>query len=372
MFTRKAVALTLTLTLALLCLLPATAAAQGDAPSVPFVQTGIIPPELYFTSRLAGSIAFTPVAQGGRYTTGDLQQAVDGRYFVLVAFSPTGVQTLGLLVSSFDSALLLDYLNALQIHFQAVAVPPGVTPGLGTEKSFGDDVYQLGRTTGDIEVEMALLPRGDISPRQNYVVYFAIDPTLSQPGEAHLYQSPRSPAAARWTSVHAWVTAVSGSVALEMWRNAPGAYIGAQQDAAGGGFPAPLTDDVAPGTADYNALVSGRQFSAYRLYGAFVDTNIQEITPPPSVSPNPACPLPPRMVVGQPGIVDASVPLPNRLRSAPSLYSAQIGLLRVNEIFTVIGGPECANGILWWQVNYNGRIGWTAEGQGGQYYIRPY
>ncbi len=117
------------------------AVAQDNTSPVPFVQTGIIPPELYFTSRLAGSIAFTPVAQGGRYTTGDLQQAVDGRYFVLVAFSPTGVQTLGLLVSSFDSALLLDYLNALQIHFQAVAVPPGVTPGLGTEKSFGDDGF---------------------------------------------------------------------------------------------------------------------------------------------------------------------------------------------------------------------------------------
>lgn len=365
----------ITIMLALLCLLPAAAAAQDDTtPAAPLAQmfvaqTGIITPEQYFTSRLSSAATFTPV---GRYTTGDLQQAADGRYFVLVGFSPTGQQTLGLLVSSYDSELLLTYLNALQIYFQAVPVPPGVTPGLGMDQGFYDDVYKINRESGDIEVEMALLPRGEISPGQDYVVYFAIDPTLNRPGEAHLYQSPRIPAAARWTSVHAWVAADSGSVSLEMWRNNPGAYIGAQSDSAGGGFPAPLTDDVAPGTAGYNALVSGQQFSAYRLYGAFVDTNIQEITPPPSVSPNPACPLPPRMVVGQTGIVDASFPLPNRLRSSPSLNGAQIGLMRPNEIFTVISGPTCANGILWWQVNYNGRVGWTAEGQGGQYYIRPY
>lgn len=378
MYVRRVLATTLAL--ALLCLLPGAAGAQNDTtPPSPLgsvsqaalAQTGIIPPFQYFNSRLS-NVAFTPVAQSRSYTRSDLQQATDGRFFVLVDFSPTGQQTLGLLVSSLDPGLLLAYLNGLQVYFQAVAVPPGMIPGLGMDSSFRDDVYSIRRTTGDIEVEMALLPRGNVTPSQDYVVYFAIDPTFTQPGQAHLYQSPRIPAADRWSSAHAWVVADSGSVALEMWRNDPGAYIGSQEHQTGGGTPRPLTDDVAPGTAGYNALVSGPQFSVYRLYGAFVDTNIREITPPPSVNTNPACPLPPRMVVGQTGIVDDSVPLPNRLRSSPSLSGAQIGLMRPNEIFTVIGGPVCANGILWWQVNYNGREGWTAEGQGGAYYIRPY
>ena len=36
-------------------------------------------------------------------------------------------------------------------------------------------------------------------------------------------------------------------------------------------------------------------------------------------------------------------------------------------------GPVCAaDGRNWWQVNYNGIIGWTAEGSGTSYWLEPY
>lgn len=39
--------------------------------------------------------------------------------------------------------------------------------------------------------------------------------------------------------------------------------------------------------------------------------------------------------------------------------------------FTVVGGPRCESGVQWWQVNYNGRVGWTVEGDGFTYYLEP-
>ena len=29
------------------------------------------------------------------------------------------------------------------------------------------------------------------------------------------------------------------------------------------------------------------------------------------------------------------------------------------------------DGFSWWLVNYNGIVGWTAEGQGAEYWLRP-
>jgi uncharacterized protein YraI len=39
--------------------------------------------------------------------------------------------------------------------------------------------------------------------------------------------------------------------------------------------------------------------------------------------------------------------------------------------FTVLAGPTCANGMNWWQVNYNGTVGWTAEGDASGYWLEP-
>ncbi len=82
--------------------------------------------------------------------------------------------------------------------------------------------------------------------------------------------------------------------------------------------------------------------------------------------------VPSRLVIGQLGRVLPG--LPNVLRSQPNrgVGSAFIANIPAGSIFTVLNGPSCSNGILWWQVNYNGLIGWTGEGQGNQYWLEPY
>ncbi len=64
----------------------------------------------------------------------------------------------------------------------------------------------------------------------------------------------------------------------------------------------------------------------------------------------------------------------NALRTLPGrgLGSIVIGEIPGGSVFTVLAGPQCADGFYWWQINYNGVPGWTAEGQGLTYWIEPY
>jgi len=62
----------------------------------------------------------------------------------------------------------------------------------------------------------------------------------------------------------------------------------------------------------------------------------------------------------------------NNVRSAPSLSGRKIGNgIPGRGIFMVIEGPACADGLAWWKVNYQGLIGWTAEGVPGDYWLEP-
>ncbi len=64
--------------------------------------------------------------------------------------------------------------------------------------------------------------------------------------------------------------------------------------------------------------------------------------------------------------------LPNNLRSQPSINGPLIGQIPGGAVFTVLAGPLCdPAGIAWWQVNYNGLVGWTGEGQGTAYGVEP-
>jgi hypothetical protein len=85
-----------------------------------------------------------------------------------------------------------------------------------------------------------------------------------------------------------------------------------------------------------------------------------------------ACPasLPARLVVGLGGMVTPGQP--NSLKSAPGRTPGSIGQIPANGSFVVVGGPICADGIRWWQVDYNAVIGWTGEGEGSTYWLRPY
>jgi hypothetical protein len=64
--------------------------------------------------------------------------------------------------------------------------------------------------------------------------------------------------------------------------------------------------------------------------------------------------------------------LPNRLRAQPSLSSQVLASMAAGETFIVLSGPNCVDGLAWWQVNYRGTTGWTAQAQtNGQYWIEP-
>jgi hypothetical protein len=64
----------------------------------------------------------------------------------------------------------------------------------------------------------------------------------------------------------------------------------------------------------------------------------------------------------------------NRLRDNPGVEAGEvIGLMPPGVGFTVIGGPVCdpEQFILWWEVDYRGTAGWTASGEGEDYYVEP-
>ncbi len=97
-------------------------------------------------------------------------------------------------------------------------------------------------------------------------------------------------------------------------------------------------------------------------------------SPPPTVTPQPvACSLAPRLSIGTSAVVTPGDP--NALRNRPGLNrsgSQVIGNLPAGTVFTVTNGPVCQDGHHWYEVNANGRIGWTAEGDVyGPYWLKP-
>lgn len=64
-----------------------------------------------------------------------------------------------------------------------------------------------------------------------------------------------------------------------------------------------------------------------------------------------------RLTVGQQGRVTSGSA--NNVRSEPSLSAVLLGRIPGEGVFTILAGPTCSDGINYWQVDYNGLIGWT-------------
>ncbi|TFH41704.1 MAG: hypothetical protein E4H01_14530, partial [Lysobacterales bacterium] len=65
----------------------------------------------------------------------------------------------------------------------------------------------------------------------------------------------------------------------------------------------------------------------------------------------------------------------NRVRSAPLVGDNKIGDLLPGSTVSVYEGPVCADGLVFWQVaneSIPGGYGWTAEGDGTEYWLEPY
>jgi hypothetical protein len=84
------------------------------------------------------------------------------------------------------------------------------------------------------------------------------------------------------------------------------------------------------------------------------------------------CNQPGRLVVGGIGQVTTYPSLPNRVRSQPSYFGSVLGHIPAGGSFGIVAGPQCAEGLLWWQVSYHNLTGWTAEGNGyNTYWLEP-
>lgn len=83
------------------------------------------------------------------------------------------------------------------------------------------------------------------------------------------------------------------------------------------------------------------------------------------------CSQAPRLTIGQRAQVLGTQP--NNLREKPARDADIIDSIPGGSLFTVVAGPECepGNDIQWWQITYNGQVGWTAEGDTRIYYIEP-
>lgn len=60
---------------------------------------------------------------------------------------------------------------------------------------------------------------------------------------------------------------------------------------------------------------------------------------------------------------------PVRLRAEPATDSLFLQVVYQDTVLRVIGGPTCVADRRWWQVDVNGRTGWTVEAAGGRYLL---
>jgi hypothetical protein len=66
--------------------------------------------------------------------------------------------------------------------------------------------------------------------------------------------------------------------------------------------------------------------------------------------------------------------LPSDVRTAPDINEPPLALLPSESIIQVIEGPVCEDGFVFWRVAgavIPGDVGWTAEGDGKDYYLEP-
>lgn len=126
---------------------------------------------------------------------------------------------------------------------------------------------------------------------------------------------------------------------------------------------------------------------AIRLVILYLPSGVPEPTPTPTVTPTPLptltptpadCnpDLPERLVVGQQGYVIVNENGPNtplNVRVEPGTGAARVSRLATGVTFDVVGGPVCADGISWFEVEYGRPVetGWIAEGLESVYFVEP-
>ncbi len=98
-------------------------------------------------------------------------------------------------------------------------------------------------------------------------------------------------------------------------------------------------------------------------------------TPLPKLPPGEVCQgsYPTQFRLGDFAEVNPSPPIPNRVRVEPNLHSKIVGEIGPYTRIQLIEGPVCTDGWVWWKIKVenSGLTGWTAEGDGENYWLIP-
>jgi len=98
-------------------------------------------------------------------------------------------------------------------------------------------------------------------------------------------------------------------------------------------------------------------------------------TPQPELAPGEVCQgdYPTTLQLDGRAKVSPDPPQPNRVRAEPSLKGKIIGELQPGEGMTLIEGPVCTDGWIWWKILSDDHrlTGWMAEGDGDMYWMIP-
>ena len=110
-------------------------------------------------------------------------------------------------------------------------------------------------------------------------------------------------------------------------------------------------------------------------------TNSPLPTTAPTLSPTPkapstwsACPgtFLSQLHVGDNAMVSKDPPLANNVRAQADKTSKFLFAIQPGEVVQITSGPGCSNNWVWWQIKtQDGRSGWTAEGDGTDYWLVP-
>lgn len=93
-----------------------------------------------------------------------------------------------------------------------------------------------------------------------------------------------------------------------------------------------------------------------------IDTSVGCPNPEPGVTY-----LPQRLTTSIQARVAAGPPVIQR--GEPSDNGAVSGEIPAQAVVSIVTGPVCADGQVWWQVDYDGRVGWAVEGRDGTYWL---
>ncbi|MBE2269851.1 MAG: SH3 domain-containing protein [Anaerolinea sp.] len=93
-----------------------------------------------------------------------------------------------------------------------------------------------------------------------------------------------------------------------------------------------------------------------------------------TATPEPVCPNAPptRLIVYQRARVATADPRPVNVRSGAGTQNDRIAQIPSNEVFFVLDGPVCSERYAWYRIDFDGVVGWIAEGDNISYYVEPY